>query len=133
MSEAEQLQGSRGKFLAAAGVTGAAIATGAWKSRSAGAAAAVRSYSAGYFHLELEGVECGFLGSVEGGNAVGEVVGEAGSGTYFQKKHIGGVRYEQFVVQVGSGLGPPVYDWIRQTLEGAYARKDGAIVAADFD
>ena len=132
MGEAEQLQGSRGKFLAAAGITGAAIATGAWKSHSAGAAAAVRAYTAGNFFLELEGVKCGFLKSVEGGNAVAEVVSEAGSATYFQKKHIAGVRYEEFVIQVGSGLAPPIYEWIRKTLEGTYARKDGAIVAADF-
>lgn len=133
MDDLERHEASRGKFLAAAGITGAALATGAWKTRSAGAAAAPRPFAAGRYLLALDGAAAGFLASVEGGEIAGEVVSEPGSATYYQKKHIGNVRYGEFALQLGFAMTPSVYDWISASLEGTYQRKNGAIVAADFN
>lgn len=132
MDGLERLEASRGKFLAAAGITGAALATGAWKSHAAGAAAADRSYAAGYFVLELEGVAAGALRSVEGGAIRAEVVEEAGSATYFRKKHVGGVAFDPFEIQAGLDAAKPLREWIQASLRGEYMRKSGAIRAADF-
>ena len=137
----EQTKASRARFLGtvgAAGVAGAAIAGGAWRTGKAGAAAAPggRGFSAGHFVLELDGAkQAGFLNSVEGGNAVGEVVHEVGSAAYYQKKHIGNVTYEEFAVAFGLALPPDVYDWISASLVGDRdaERRSGAIVAADFN
>ena len=136
----EQTKASRARFLGtvgAAGVAGAAIAGGAWRTSKAGAAAAPgRSYSAGHFALELDGSkEIGFLRSVEGGNAVGEVVREVGSAGYYQKKHIGNVKYEEITAEFGMAMSKDVYDWISATLSGNrdQERKSGAIIAADFN
>lgn len=135
----EQTKASRARFLGtvgAAGVAGAALAGGAWRTGKAGAAAAPggRAYSAGFFALQLDGSkESGFLRSVEGGNAVGEVVHEVGSATYYQKKHIGNVKYEEFTAEFGLALPKDVYDWISATLTGKHERKSGSIIAADFN
>ena len=131
MDDVEKLEASRGKFLAAAGLTGAALATGAWKTRTAGAADA-RSYVSGYFALELGGASTGFLKSIDGGSIRGEVVNEPGSATYYQKKHIGNVKYGEFTAELGLSMSKSVYDWISSSLAGSYERKSGAIVAADF-
>jgi len=139
----EQTKASRARFLGtvgAAGVAGAAIAGGAWRTSKAGAAAAPgtggRAFSAGHFALQLEGSkEIGFLRSVEGGNAVGEVRHEVGSASYYQKKHIGNVKYEEITAEFGMAMSKDVYDWISATLTGNrdQERKSGAIIAADFN
>lgn len=131
MDDVDKIEASRGKFLAAAGLTGAALATGAWKTRTAGAADA-RSYVSGNFALELGGANTGFLKSVDGGEIRGEVVNEVGSATYYQKKHIGNVKYGEFTAQLGLSMSKSVYDWISSSLGGSHERKSGAIVAADF-
>jgi phage tail-like protein len=130
----EQTKASRARFLGtvgAAGVAGAALAGGAWRTGSA-KAAAPSGYSAGYFALQLNGgKDGGFLQSVEGGNAVAEVVHEVGSATYYQKKHIGNVRYEELALAFGMGMSKGVYEWISAALTGKDERKSGAIVLAD--
>lgn len=138
----EQTKASRARFLGtvgAASVAGAAIAGGAWRTSKAGAAAAPgagRAFSAGNFALQLDGSnKAGFLKSVEGGNAVGEVVNEVGSAGYYQKKHIGNVKYEEITAEFGTGMSKDVYDWIAATLTGNrdQERKSGAIISADFN
>ena len=133
----EQTRASRARFLGtvgAAGVAGAAIAGGAWRTSKAGAAASPRTYGAGFFALELDGSkETGFLRSAEGGNAVGEVVHEVVTPSYYQKKHIGNVKYEEFTAEFGMAMPKGVYDWLSAFLAGKYERKSGAIVAADFN
>lgn len=133
----EQTKASRARFLGTAGVAGAALAAGAWKTSKAGAAAAPgRAFSTGHFALELNGAkEATFLKSVEGGNIRGEVVREVNSAGYYQKKHIGNVKYEEFTAEFGISMSKGVYDWIAATLTGNrdQARKSGAVVATDFN
>lgn len=137
----EQTKASRARFLGtvgAAGVAGAAIAGGAWRTTKAGAAAAPsgRSYGAGIFALQLDGAkELGYLSSVEGGDASGEVVHEVGSAGYYQKKHIGNVKYGDITMEFGMGMSKSVFDWISATLTGNrdQERKSGAVIAADFN
>lgn len=92
----------------------------------------VRSYPAGNFQITLDGVACGFLKSVDGGAAVAEVVSEAGP-TYFAKKHLGGIGYVPFVVQFGLAMSADLYNWINASWSGNYLRKNGAVVAADYN
>lgn len=132
MDDLDRLEASRGKFLAAAGITGAALAAGAWKTKTAGAALATRGYVASHFALELDGASAGFVRSVDGGAIVGEVVSEPGSASYYQKKHIGAVKFGEVTVRLGFSMSKSVYDWISASLAGTYQRKSGAVVAADF-
>ena len=92
---------------------------------------AVRSYVAGNFQLVLDGVNCGFLKSVDGGAPVAEVITESVGSSYFAKKHIGQVEYGPFVLQFGLSMTKDLYEWINASWTGSYTRKNGAVVATD--
>lgn len=92
-----------------------------------------RAYTAGKYALELDGQFAGWLWSVEGGNAVAEVVTERLGPDHIVKKHLGQPKYEDITIQVGTGMSRDFYQWIQDTVNGNYARKSGAIIAADFN
>lgn len=127
---------SRRAFLgraagAAAAVAGAGVGAGAL-ARSA-AAADQRSYTSGHFALELDGVSCGKLVGVDGGLPEGNVVLDAVGSDHIPHKHIAGVKYEDFTLQVGSGMSAAMYNWIKDSFDKGVVRKSGAILAGDFN
>lgn len=82
--------------------------------------------------LELDGEFAAWLSHFEGGQAAGIVV-EHKDQTGQIRKHIGGVKYEDITVKMGTGMSKAVYQWMQNTLDHKYERKNGAIVAADYD
>jgi len=93
---------------------------------------APRNFTAENFLLNLDGVKCGFLKSVDGGGIAADVVQEQAGNTYFARKHIARVKYEELSLQIDLSLDKPVYDWIAASWNGSYARKDVEIFAADY-
>jgi hypothetical protein len=91
----------------------------------------VRSFAVENFMLTLDGVQCGFVKSVGGGDISAEVIQEPVGSSSFVKKHIGPPRYEDFTAQIGFGMARPVYDWIAASWSMSYMRKNGSVVAAD--
>jgi hypothetical protein len=91
-----------------------------------------RSDVVGHFSLELDGVDVGFLKSIDGGAIHAEVINESLGPTDFVKKHIGPPKYEPFTIQIGLGMGSSVYDWLAASLKMNYTRKNGAIVSHDL-
>ena len=91
-----------------------------------------RSYVSGNYVLTLDGVNCGFLKSVDGGTIFAEVIKEPPGPSHFVKKHIGQPKYEEFEVHVGFNADKALYDWIAQSWAMKYQRKSGSIVAMDF-
>jgi T4-like virus tail tube protein gp19 len=83
------------------------------------------------FHLELDGTECGFLDSVEGGSVTSEVVTEAPGAEHYLKKHLGPAEPEPIVLTFGLGLAPSVYAWLADAWNGNQSLPDGRIVVAD--
>ena len=129
---------SRRAFLgraagAAAAVAGAGVGAGALAQSAA--AADQRTYTAGRFILELDGVSCGRVVGVDGGDLEGDVVYDVPVGIdNVQRKHIGGVKYEDFTLQVGSGMSTAMYNWMKDSFDkGFAARKNGAIISGDFN
>jgi T4-like virus tail tube protein gp19 len=120
----ERIRASRARFLGAAGITGAAIATGAWKAATVGAASQAdkRGFTVGNFGLDFGNGWETFVKAVEGGHTAGEVVREAGSAPYYQKKHIGNVKYEEVTLRIGLPS-PGVYDMLSKTLAGDNPRR----------
>ena len=92
-----------------------------------------RSYVAGTFQLKLEGIETGFIKSVDGGAIAAEVIHETVGPTAYVKKHVGPPRYEDFSIEVGLWMARTVYEWIQASLKMNYQRKNGSIVAYDFN
>jgi hypothetical protein len=87
--------------------------------------------TAGRFYLELDGLPCGFLRSVEGGSVKAEVVTEPPGAEHFLKKHLGTAAPEPLVLTFGLSLAPVVYDWIAEAWNGRRSARDGAIVFTD--
>ncbi len=90
----------------------------------------VRGFTAAKYALELDGVVCGFLQSVDGGAIAAEVVTTPGPGA-FDEKRLGRVRYEELELQLDLSLDKLVYEWIAASWKGNYPRRDGSIVATD--
>ena len=93
--------------------------------------AGTRSYAAGNFFFNLDGVKCGFVKAVDGGAISAEVIEEKGQADLFTKKHIGQPKYEDLALTIGFEMVPNVYDWIASSWQRRYARKDGSIVVTD--
>jgi phage tail-like protein len=92
-----------------------------------------RAYSAAHFVLELGNNETvGFFRSVEGGGIKSEIMTYQGGSTTSLFRQLGKPKYEDIKIQVGMSMSGAFYDWIESFFSGKVARKDGAIVAADF-
>src|SRR3954469_3231785 len=108
-AEAEREGLSRRGFLAgAAGLTGVAV-SGVWRGSAARAADASSAASvvapSGFVFLDLNVRIVGSVKSVDGGTPVAEVVEEPPGPDGLVHKHIGNVKYDDFTVQLGLGMG----------------------------
>ncbi len=92
-----------------------------------------RSYVSSKFLLNLAGVPAGFVKSVEGGGVTAEVVTESLGPSYYTKKHLGQIKYEEFTIQISLSMDKSVYDWIAKSWQMDYQRKDGSIITADYN
>jgi hypothetical protein len=93
----------------------------------------VRSYVAGNFQLRLDGVETGFVKSVDGGAISADIINETIGPTTYVKKHVGPPRYEEFSIDIGLWMTHTVYEWIQASLKMNYQRKNGSIVSYDVN
>jgi hypothetical protein len=109
----------------ASGAALLAVPAGAWA-----AGASERAYAASRFGLMLDGVFVGFVQSAEGGSVVGQVVAEP-TPVGPPRKHLASVDFEPILLQIGAGMGRPLYDWIASVLDGNPVRKSGEIIAVD--
>lgn len=146
------MSNDRREFLKALGVTAAAVAgtgCGVAAAENAGAlgdpaaadaTAAVASDEAALrfasratakFGLELDGSFAGWIQSVDGGSAVGDVVTEKVGADGFAKKHIGAIKYEDITVNCGTGMSKAFYQWIQDTLTLQPKPKAGAVIESD--
>jgi phage tail-like protein len=92
-----------------------------------------RSYVAGRFALSLDGSEeLDLLRSADGGAAAGQVVEEVQPDGVV-RKHLGGVKYEDITLTLGMSMTKAMYDWINASMTNKQVRKNGAIIAADYD
>ena len=100
---------------------------------SAAFAAEQRGYVAGQQVLSIGGTQVGSVKRVSGGDISAPVVDEPVGTSKFPKRHIGPIRYEEFVIQLGLDLSDPMADLIAGTWTGDAKRVDGAITEADYD
>ena len=97
------------------------------------AAGAARGFAAGNYAIEIDGLAAGWVMSAEGGQATADVVTEKIGGDGIQKKHIGNVKYEDISITFGVGMGKALYDWVQASFDHKVARKNGAVIAADYN
>ena len=94
---------------------------------------AVRNYAPGKFALEIDGQPAGWIYSAEGGHATSDAVVQPARAGGVQTKPIGAITYEPIAVNSGVGMSGSYYQWIKASLAGQPARKNGAIVTCDFN
>jgi len=94
---------------------------------------AKRPYVANKFCLELQNQAAGWLHSAEGGTAVAEVVQERLAGGHAVRKHAGNIKFEELTVACGTSMSRVFYDWLKTSLEYKHERKEGSIIAANYD
>jgi hypothetical protein len=92
-----------------------------------------RSYVSGNFSFQLDGIDCGMIQKIEGGNISAEVVNLANSSGYWNYKHLGPIKIADFKLQMAGIQGGPVYDWIKAALDMNHLYKAGGIYAYDFN
>lgn len=96
-------------------------------------AASSRSYVSSNYSLTLDGVNTGYVKSVDGGGIFAEVINEPMGADKVVRKHIGQPKYADFTLQVGFSMAKPVYEWIAGAWTGNYQRKNGELVTLDFN
>jgi hypothetical protein len=92
-----------------------------------------RAYVAGHFLLEVDRATAGALRSAAGGACTADVISEGLSRDGLSKKHVGGVKYEDLSINCSTGMSKAFYSWIKDSFDHKYSRKNGAIIAADYD
>lgn len=130
---------SRSQFLAGAvSAGGAAAAAGVLAmpalAQREGDPPPGRTYVGGRFIIIVDGV-ASEIAFTDEGPQTRLVVEEPAGPDYYTKKHLGNVKYNEFSVQCGMGMGKGMYDWIQASFDkgGQSVRKSGAVVAADFN
>ena len=91
-----------------------------------------RSFAAGYFVLEIDGIQAGFVSAVEGGLPFGDVI-KLPSEDFFFKKQLANPGVRDIRLETGAGMDKSFYSWIALALQGQPARRNGAILTADFN
>jgi hypothetical protein len=81
-----------------------------------------RSYVTGYFAMDLDGVKCGVIHKLSGGDVEDEPTILPGEN----------VKYSDFTVDISLSMAQPVKDWIDASLAMNYMRKSGELIAADL-
>lgn len=139
---------TRAGFLGTGAATlGAAALASAWRSGEADAqttepaakattaGAFGPSYAGSHFVLDLDGIPCGFVESVEGGHATADVVTEKMGSDGIAKKHIGGVKFNEITIKcaASTGMSKGLYNWIKDSLDRNAPLRSGTITATDAD
>jgi hypothetical protein len=126
----------RGFLVGAAGLTGVAV-SGVWRGTPARAADSSSAPGAtppgGFDFLELNGKIVGTVKSVDGGTPYADVIVEEPGPDGIARKHLGGVKYNEFTVKLGMGMSKPVYDWISSFMQQKDPPVSGAFIATDSD
>jgi phage tail-like protein len=93
-----------------------------------------RAYSAAHFALELDNNEqVGLFRSIEGGSIKADVMTYQNGANYDRWRQLGKPKFEDIKIQTGMSMSKAFYSWIENFFTGKPDRKNGAIVAADFN
>jgi phage tail-like protein len=93
-----------------------------------------RAYSAAHFALELDNnQQVGLFRSIEGGSIKADVMTYQNGANYDRWRQLGKPKFEDLKIQTGMSMSEAFYSWIANFFTGVPDRKNGAIVAADFN
>jgi len=96
-------------------------------------AGTVRPYASGYFELDLDGVNCGMIKSIEGLETKAEVIRLANSGGYRQNAQLGNISPADCKLTMAGIMGGSLCDWIQAALDMSHVYKSGAVIGRNFN
>jgi phage tail-like protein len=85
------------------------------------------------FIIELDGQPAGRLFGMSGGGVHADIITTSVGSSFQAHKHIGQIKFEDMTVTCGTGMAQAFYDWIGNSFGGSTKRKNGAIVALNFN
>ena len=86
-----------------------------------------------HYALELDHVAAGWLLGTTGGHAAADVGAGAGKKGGARQNHAGSIKYEDITLVFGTGMSKALYQWIKDSFDAKPTRKNGAIIATDYD
>lgn len=94
---------------------------------------AANSYAAGRFAFSVDGKFAGYIKKWSGGSTKGEVASHNLGTSNIVKKHLATISHEPLTVEIGMGMGKPLWDWIKASFDKSFQTKTCALTAADFN
>lgn len=92
-----------------------------------------RSFAAGRFAMGVDGEFAGFVKKVAGGVIKGEMVAHNLGTSIYQKKHLATISHEPVTVDMAMGMGKPMWDWVRASLDKGFIQKNCELLACDYN
>jgi hypothetical protein len=93
-----------------------------------------KSYTSGHFELEIDGHKStAYLKSVDGGHLKANAVIEPIGGHNQQIKSVSTMDIEPFTIDFGISGSKDIFNWVRQSIDKKYVRRNGCITHANFD
>ena len=93
-----------------------------------------RAYSSGHFQFNLDGAPTSaWIKSVDGGGVKAEIVTENVGVDDMSFRHTSTVATETINLQVAVSAAKPILQWIKDSWNHEFARKNGSIIHADFN
>src|SRR5262245_25847688 len=83
--------------------------------------------------FSIDGKVWGVPTNVTGGSISADLVTEKIGPDHIGRKHLAGVKYEDISLEVGAGMSPEFYGWIKASLQGTYSRRNGEIYICDYN
>ena len=87
----------------------------------------------GQFALQLATNEVTYLAEADGGGIYADVLSQFVGSEHFARKRLGPPKYDDISVQVGATMSNGLRDWIAAAWTPQPPKKDGAILALDFN
>lgn len=91
------------------------------------------SFAAGRFAFGVDGQFAGYIKKVSGGVTKGEVATHNLGTTNIQKKHLATITHEPLTMEIGMGMGKPLWDWIKSSFDRSFQQKNCELIACDFN
>ena len=93
-----------------------------------------KSYTAGHFELQIDGHKTTtYLKSVDGGWAKANVVDDPVGGETNRIKHVSSLEIDPLSVEFGLSGSTHILEWIQDSWNRKYSRRNGQISHADFN
>ena len=91
------------------------------------------AYLSGRFVFELDGHKMGIVNSVDGGHFKSESIAEQVGGENSVTRYPGRQKFEDITFTVGSAMLPGFWKWVDESIHNLPSRRNGAILALDYD